>query len=233
MSPHLDDAVLSLAATIFRATRAGSYVRIVTVFSGDAESDRPASGWDSLSRFATEGEATRRRREEDAEACSVVGADRRYLDFSEPVYAGFPEPAAIVAEVNESVSDVDAVLVAGFPLIHRDHRWLTEQLLSGGLECARVGLYIEQPYRHQKMRYHRVRLDPHIRSLVGGEVRWRHGGAHRHALRAKRGAVAAYATQLRWLELDGRKLDRMLMLEALRGGETVGWLVSDKSDARG
>ena len=76
LSPHVDDAVISLGASIYRATRAGSYVRIVTVFSGDPDSVLEASGWDSLPGFSTEGQAVRMRRSEDAEACSVVGADR-------------------------------------------------------------------------------------------------------------------------------------------------------------
>ena len=111
MSPHLDDAVLSRGVSIYRATRAGSYVRIVTVFSGDPDSDREASGLDSLPGFSTEGQAVRTRRSEDAEACRVVGADRRYLPFSEPVYAGPPNVEAVLAAVRDSVRDVDAVLV--------------------------------------------------------------------------------------------------------------------------
>ena len=37
----------------------------------------------------------------------------------------------VVAAVNDALRDVDAALVPGFPLIHRDHRWLTENLVAG------------------------------------------------------------------------------------------------------
>ena len=232
VAPHLDDGVLSLGAAIFHATRAAAYVRVVTVFAGDPESDRPASGWDSLPGFGTEGEATRQRREEDAEACGVLGAERHYLHFSEPVYAGFPDPDAVVADVNEALRNVDAVLVPGFPLIHRDHRWLAELLLSAELDVSLVGLYVEQPYRHQNARYRRLQVDSSLRTRIGDRLSWRRLGMRRQAIRAKRRAITAYASQLRWLELDGAGLDRMLTLEALRGGERVAWLGGRESSVR-
>jgi len=230
IAPHLDDGVLSLGATIYRATRAGSYVRVITVFAGDPDSDRPASGWDALPGFATEGEAVQARREEDAEACGVVGADRLYLGFSEPVYAGPPDWAAVRADVAEALRDVDAALVPGFPLIHRDHRWLTENLVALGLPAPRVGLYVEQPYRHQKARFRRLRVDPALHDLLPDGVSWRRSWTGIEELQAKRRAVSAYESQLRWLDLDGGKLGRMLWLEAIRGSESVAWVDSSESD---
>jgi LmbE family N-acetylglucosaminyl deacetylase len=224
VSPHLDDAVLSLGATIFRGTQAGSYVRVVTVFAGDPDSDRPASGWDSLPGHLTEGEATRTRREEDAQACTIVGADRRYLRFSEPTYAGIPDPADVVAEVNSSLRDLDAVLLPGFPLIHRDHRWLAQHLLEGGLECSLVGLYVEQPYRHQKARFRTLRVDPSLGLRSSARVAWQRTHTRRIEMRTKHRAIAAYTSQRRWLDLEGKKLDRMLQTELLRGGERIAWL---------
>jgi LmbE family N-acetylglucosaminyl deacetylase len=232
VAPHLDDGVLSLGATIYRSSRAGSYIRVITVFAGDPESDRPASGWDSLPGFATEGEAVRIRREEDAEACGVVGADRLYLRFSEPVYAGPPDWVAVSAEVNEALSDVDVALVPGFPLIHRDHRWLTENLLAHGLEVPRVGLYAEQPYRHQKARFRRVGVDADLSAFLPEGVDWHRAGTGLEPLRAKHRAVSAYRSQRRWLDLDGSKLGRMLWFEAIRGGEAVAWVYRSESDER-
>ena len=63
VSPHLDDAALSLGAAIARARRIGAArVVVLTVFAGNPESDLPAGGWDSRAGFATEGEASRARR---------------------------------------------------------------------------------------------------------------------------------------------------------------------------
>jgi LmbE family N-acetylglucosaminyl deacetylase len=231
LAPHLDDGVLSLGATIYRATRAGSYVRVITVFAGDPESERPVSGWDALPGFETEGEAVRQRREEDAEACRVVGADRRHLGFSEPVYASPPDRAAVLAAVNEALSDVDVAFLPGFPLIHRDHRWLTENLI-GAIETPLVALYVEQPYRHQKARFRRISVDEGLRKLLPGHITWHRVRPDMEEVRVKHRAISAYRSQRRWLDLDGRKLDRMLALEAIRGGEAVAWARTSESDVR-
>jgi len=48
-------------------------------------------------------------------------------------------------------------------------------------------------------------------------------------MHAKHRAIAAYTSQRRWLELEGRKLDRMLLVEWLRGGERIAWLEQGES----
>lgn len=45
LSPHLDDAVLSLGATIARLSRHGRSVRVVTAFANDPTSRAPAGPW--------------------------------------------------------------------------------------------------------------------------------------------------------------------------------------------
>src|SRR5919109_2160206 len=73
LSPHLDDAVLSIGAGIRRATRLSrAGVTTVTVMGCDPHSHAPAGFWDRQSGFRTEGEAARRRREEDRRACQLV-----------------------------------------------------------------------------------------------------------------------------------------------------------------
>jgi LmbE family N-acetylglucosaminyl deacetylase len=47
VSPHLDDAALSLGAAIAALTRSGRTVRVVTPFAGDPSSDAPANGWEA------------------------------------------------------------------------------------------------------------------------------------------------------------------------------------------
>src|SRR5204862_73519 len=47
VSPHLDDAILSLGAGIMGAGRAADEVSVVTVFAGDPESRAPAARWDA------------------------------------------------------------------------------------------------------------------------------------------------------------------------------------------
>ena len=229
LSPHLDDGVLSLGGAISEATRAGSFVRIVTVFGGDVASMRQASGWDSLTGFATEGEAVRARRSEDAEACAVVGAEQVCLSFSEIVYAGEPDEGAVLHAVSEAVCDVDALLMPGYPLIHRDHRWLCTRVLRARLPCAAVGLYVEQPYRDRVGDLRRIEVDSEIRELLRADLQWERARIPLRNILAKRRAINAYRSQLRPLELErpGRaRLARMLLREAIHGGEAIAWVRS-------
>lgn len=221
VSPHFDDAVLSLGAAIRRSARRGGRILIVTVFGGDPDSERPASGWDSLAGHATEGEAVRARRTEDAKACSVVGADGLWLPFSEPIYAGAPDGDEVARVLLEAVEGFDAVLVPGRPLVHRDHRWVTEACLKTSFGSASLGLYGEQPYLFRQGR--RGDGDTRLLELLSAEPRWERLRAGFVDLLAKHRAVRAYASQLKWLEIEGR-LVRMLLEDALKGGEQVGWV---------
>ena len=83
LSPHLDDAILSLGAAI---SGARGDVRVVTVFAGDPDSTLAAGEWDSRAGFRTVGEAARARREEDALACADVGARPVWLPFVDDQY---------------------------------------------------------------------------------------------------------------------------------------------------
>jgi LmbE family N-acetylglucosaminyl deacetylase len=86
VSPHLDDAVLSLGAAIASWTRLGRAVTVLTVLACDPSSPARAGGWDRRAGFATEGEAARVRREEDEEACTLLGAAPRWLPFGSSDY---------------------------------------------------------------------------------------------------------------------------------------------------
>lgn len=202
-------------------------MRVVTVFGGDVASMRKASGWDSLAGFATEGEAVRARRGEDAEACAVVGAEQVCLPFSEIVYAGEPDEGAVLHAVSDAVCDVDAVLVPGYPLIHRDHRWLCTRVLGAHLPCAAVGLYVEQPYRDRVGDLRRIEVGSSIRELLRTEPQWERARVPPRNILVKRRAIKTYRSQLRWLELErpGRaRLARMLLREAINGGEAIAWV---------
>src|SRR5207253_2905574 len=90
LSPHIDDAVLSLGAGIARATRSGTEVRVVTVFANDPESSDPPTDWDRAAGFSSAGEAARGRREEDRRACEIVGADPVWLPCTDDDHGGDP-----------------------------------------------------------------------------------------------------------------------------------------------
>ena len=81
LSPHSDDGVLSLGASMARWARSGRRVELLTVFALDPASNAPTGGWDRRAGFLTEGDAARARREEDRVACSILGVTPRWLPF--------------------------------------------------------------------------------------------------------------------------------------------------------
>ena len=139
-----------------------------------------------------------------------------------------PIRAAVVADVNESVKDVDAVLLPGFPLIHRDHRWLAEHLVSGLRDSSLVGLYVEQPYRHQKTRYRRIRVDPSLNMHDVPRLAWHRLGMRPAGAAGQASCDLRLRSQLRWLELDGRKSRPHARARGTRGGERVAWLAREQ-----
>ena len=226
VSPHLDDAVLSIGATIARATRSGHRVEVVTVFAGDPDSVLPAGGWDRRCGFATEGEATTARRLEDQEACRIVGAEPSWLSFSEADYSRTRDRDGVWSALVDRIADADAMLVPGFPLTNPDHAWLSEVLIEHGLPSHRIGLYAEQPYRYM-VRAQRRRLQaPAQLAALGEKLEWTHGGARARDLLRKRRAILAYGSQLPRLGLTqnhSKKLYGML-LDDLRHGEAIAWV---------
>lgn len=148
VSPHLDDAVLSLGAGIAHAVRAGSEVRVVTVFANDPDSDTVTTDWDREAGFSSAREAAARRREEDALACALVGAIPTWLPYTDDDHGGKPNLERMRARLDEEIADAhaDAVLLPGYPLAHPDHALLAASLLSAPPTAARLGLYVEQPY---------------------------------------------------------------------------------------
>jgi LmbE family N-acetylglucosaminyl deacetylase len=226
VSPHLDDAVISLAATIARAAKAGARVRVLTVFAGNPASGQPAGGWDQRGGYTTEGAAAAGRRAEDRAACAIVGAEPVWLDFPDGDYAGDRQPETVFAAVADALGGADAVLVPGFPLTNPDHAWLAELLLGRALPCARVGLYAEQPYRYM-VRGERRRLEvpAQIAPRLPHGIEWTFP-AHISDVRLKRTAILAYESQLPLLGFTAkrrRKLHRMLLDEALHRGEAIAW----------
>jgi len=148
VSPHLDDAVLSLGAGIAHAATAGSEIRVVTVFANDPDSDVFTTDWDREAGFSSAREAATRRREEDALACALVGATPTWLPYTDADHGGEPNLERMRARLDKEIAeaDADAVLLPGYPLAHPDHALLAASLLSAPPTAARLGLYVEQPY---------------------------------------------------------------------------------------
>jgi LmbE family N-acetylglucosaminyl deacetylase len=228
VSPHLDDAILSLGAYIARASGSGRRVVVLTVFAGNPDSRLQAGGWDGRGGFATEGEASTTRRGEDAEACSLVGAEPRWLSLSEADYRdGFDWDVAQALAVDAlRAIGPDAVLVPGFPLTNPDHLWLTTTIL--GSWSGRTGFYAEQPYRHWVRREHpRPFAAAFADDASVTTSEWIALHASIFDVGTKRRAILAYRSQMKLLGLDrhrNSKLNRMLLHERIRGGEAIAWV---------
>lgn len=193
LSPHLDDAVFSLGATIACAARGGARVEVLTVFAGDPESSRPAGDWDRRAGFATEGEAAAARRREDRHACSLLSATPLWQTFSDEQYPGDRDDALLAGALKEALRGTETVLVPAYPLTHADHLHLAEVVLGAGLVGGRIALYVEQPYALWE---EAPRLPDRVREMVPGSLSWSPVRVGYRDLGLKLLACRAYATQL-------------------------------------
>jgi LmbE family N-acetylglucosaminyl deacetylase len=229
VSPHLDDAVLSLGATIAHAAEAGSKVEVLTVFACALDSDAPTDDWDRKSGFITEGQAARQRRSEDASACAILGVTPRWFEFGAQPYDKRASMEEVVSAVSAATAGADTVLMPGFPLAHADHAAITNSLLAHGLDCRNVGLYAEQPYSFDRSATPAGAMAAMPAARVSsGSMTWQRAGATRKHRELKLRAVKQYVSQLPQLGLRQRglgylRLRRMLWHEARLGGETIAW----------
>ncbi len=200
VSPHLDDAALSLGAAMASWARAGHEVEVLTVFASDPESEAPAGGWDRRGGFATEGESARARREEDAAACALLGVTPVWLPFGGLDYERHGADHEIVEAVAHNVGSDAPVLVPGFPLTHPDHEWLARGLVPALSEEGRLGLYAEQPYSARNRDKPRL---PEWLARSGTPSHFARVDAGARGRIAKWRAIRAYRSQLPLLALRG------------------------------
>jgi len=205
VSPHLDDAVFSLGASLCRAARQGMNVTVLTVLAGNPDSSESAGWWDAQAGFRTAGEANTARRQEDARACSILGVIPRWLSFEESQYGRSPDNE-VVAGLDSELQHAGLILLPGSPLAHPDHKWVNGLVLERLRPKNRVMLYLEQPYA----------LWQDHRAPAG----WRPASATLPDRVRKLRACRSYTSQL---TIMGRKLPGQLTrFEAARGGEFVG-----------
>jgi LmbE family N-acetylglucosaminyl deacetylase len=222
ISPHLDDAIMSLGGTIAKAVQGGARVEVLTVFGYVPGSTAPAGPWDSKSGFKTEGDAASSRREEDHQACLELRAEPRWLSFGAEPYERRGTPDEIWSAVDSMTRGADLVLLPGYPLAHPDHAELSQLLLQRGMSCRATALYAEQPYRfYQRKTSSDLSNVPALRPLVGDSLVWTRIATDGAFRGAKLRAVGAYRSQLRQLGLGFFGLRHMLWHEAGQGGEAV------------
>jgi LmbE family N-acetylglucosaminyl deacetylase len=232
LSPHLDDAALSVGATIAASTAAGADVHVITVFANDPAAPGPAGRWDAACGFATAAAAAAGRRDEDARACAILGAHPHWLAFADRDSAAAAEGDEVWAAVTELAGPADIVLAPGWPLHHADHAWVARAVAQRPRPAPRCGLYVEQPYAVDGPLLALTRKRAGSLSPVPGTAdplagllgppRWRTMRPRASELRAKHRAIGAYRSQLH--ELGPFARGRIAAYEAVLGCEAIWWL---------
>jgi LmbE family N-acetylglucosaminyl deacetylase len=215
VSPHCDDAVLSLGAALTAHVRTGGTVTVLTLLAGDPAADPALLGpWDRAAGFADAGSAARARREEDRRACAAIGASHVHLTEVDQQYARRGSMGKLVGELTALLPVVDTVLLPGHPLRHPDHRFVHDTVLPAVRTLVPTRLYAEEPYAAGAP-------EP-----VDGS--WSRLPASARDLLHKARALRCYESQLPLLgaHLPGADPARALVRDVLRRARTRGELVS-------
>lgn len=226
LSPHLDDAVWSVGASLADAVRAGADVTVLTVLAGDPASREPAGRWDVQCGFRSAGAAARARGDEDRRACAALGVRAVHLPFWDETYDRGGDDDEVFDALAPYVDRADAVLLPGFPVSHADHVWLARLVLRGKTFSARRALYAEEPYAMWTLkRGESLGTPAELAPLLAGPAEWRRVRATGAARRVKRRAARAYGSQLRARRGPYRGLPvRLALHEFRRGGEALAWV---------
>ncbi|HYY03860.1 MAG TPA: PIG-L family deacetylase [Gaiellaceae bacterium] len=248
VSPHLDDAVLSLGATIAAATRAGQDVSVLTVFAGEPDSAAEPSSWDVRAGFRSAGEAGRARRAEDAAACATLGARAVCLEGVRTL-----SRAELGRRLRPELAQADLVLIPGYPCTHADHELVSALVLEDGVP-GELALYVEQPYAmwrllgQQHARRRRIARSVGLAARAGGvralqepvvpaalrraasTAGWEPIRATAHDRWLKQRASLCYRSQFRLFGL--RLLAAIALYEWAFGGEAIGRLTATTDAGR-
>ena len=200
ISPHLDDAVLSLGATMHSLTRRGINVRVLTIFAGDPETKSRPSFWDAKRGTATAAEATAARRIEDRAAAKVLRVSTDWFPFDDGSYVSRRDPDVIWAQLQPALDGSRALLLPGWPLVHPDHRWTTMLVVDRVEPTTPVAFYSELPYAAHPTTLAKAMLrgptSPLLRYALGEDLLWVRTHVTREDRRAKMRAVACYAGEV-------------------------------------
>jgi LmbE family N-acetylglucosaminyl deacetylase len=191
LSPHLDDAVLSIGGYIAQLAATGHDVVVATLFTGQPPAPVPPGARAFHEQCGLGDDAMRHRMDEDIAACRVVGARPRHRDLPEALYridaSGLPrhrdgraifqaDPSnendvvdAARRHVRTLLNDLRPHLVLG-PLgvgDHIDHAIIHRALRSSGIESRLLHWFEDIPYvlyRHTRDRTDEIgrSMRPHV-----------------------------------------------------------------------
>ncbi|MGI4956399.1 MAG: PIG-L deacetylase family protein, partial [Janthinobacterium lividum] len=96
LSPHLDDAIFSCGGTLARLSAAGWRVVVATLFTRSVASPTGFALACQLDKgLPASADYMALRRDEDAAACAILGADTLWLDFAEAPHRGYASPPTL------------------------------------------------------------------------------------------------------------------------------------------
>ncbi|MEP7202471.1 MAG: PIG-L family deacetylase [Ilumatobacteraceae bacterium] len=208
ISPHLDDAVLSVGATIHNLTQRGDDVEVITLFAGDPARPGAPSYWDKPRRAATSADVIRERRAEDQQACDLLGVKPVWLPFDEEAVLAKRDPDAMWDTLGPLLQTASLVMLPGWPLDHADHRYATTLVLDRLPKHQPVMFYGELPTARSATAIvkslTRGKALPWLLHALGDEMRWFTPQLSRRDVDAKMRAIAAYPGEVIALGLSAR-----------------------------
>jgi LmbE family N-acetylglucosaminyl deacetylase len=232
LSPHFDDAVLSVGGLL--AEQAGRTL-VVTVHGGAPQDDAP-SDWDRLCGFASAVAAASARGREDRVACGVIGAQFEHLPLPDGAYGAPASVDVLTDALRAHVTEDTLVLVPAGVCRHVDHHRTRDTALVAlaALGVGQAWLYADQPYASRSAHWGRpgaeTLADEKWRERMGPVVE-KFGLPEARPLRltaqtwaVKHRAILAYASQLgplatyagHFLAFDGPLRTEMIWRVGLR-----------------
>lgn len=143
ISPHLDDAVLSIGQFI----AGNDDVTVLTVFAGIPKDKELISPYDEKMGFSHSYIAARVRRNEDGRALQLLGAKWRYLDYLDGQYNNPADTGDIVNDIIMEAGQYD-LLLGPVGIQHPDHVQVAQAMRQAAnyLDMP-IYLYADLPYR--------------------------------------------------------------------------------------
>ncbi len=225
LSPHLDDAALSIGGLIARLTEQGERVCVVTVMAGDPPASLPDTPIvrDLHQRWAAGSQPVAARRAEDEAALTSLGAQWHHLSVPDCVYrvsaegeALYPSESSLFGQPNpldpgfvlldtllgSLLADATTVFAPMGVGSHVDHQLVRDWVLrQQGMGSLALNFYEEYPYSKQE---HAVDW---ARDQLATAVKphpWLLDQAH---IMAKIASIACYTSQISsfWPDLAAMK----------------------------
>lgn len=237
LSPHFDDAVLSCGGTIYKLTRAGESVMVLTIMGGALPTPLPATPFvrELHTRWQVGSDPVEARRREDRVALSSLGASVDYLPIPDCVYriadgtALYPNRDAIFGEIHpqdEALNAVNLIAVNADTIVyaplgvgnHVDHQIVRDWglTLKTKLPSLVLRFYEEYPYTRDA-----AALEPAMAHLRSSPLEFEVVPLNEDEVLAKIHAIACYRSQISTFWADLPEMEQDVRQALLNAGDGV------------